>query len=372
MWLKLVNRRKSRYIFLIFLFAGCVEPYDFVIVDKEPRLVIEGTISDKSYNETLLYPSDGRRFSVKLTYTSNVSNERVQPVSDASVVLLDDLSTSIAYAEVQSGIYEIMDPDFKAVPERAYKLQVKLSNDEIYESSWERLPEYEPLPVGEIGFSETEKVTYQYVEKEKKVKTIKGIDVFVQVPTRNQGQTTYYRWDYSTHWIFIAPLPPVFSPVKKCWVAGTHYLSDFRLLADHVGGYKANLFFMPTEGNERILEDFTVLVRQKVLSEDYFNFLREMQEQDQNFLHSDRPPYNLKTNFTAVSGGRDPIGYFAVTGEEATRWYFNVDDLSYAVPNNLRQGCQGPPPFVPPPGCNSCIEYQFGLATTVEPDWWRD
>lgn len=372
MWVKLVNRRISRYIFLIFIFAGCVEPYDFVIEDKEPRLVIEGTISDKSFNETLLYPSDGRRFSVKLTYTSNVSNERVQPVSYASVILLDDVGTTIAYNEVQNGIYEIMDPDFKAVPGRAYKLRVNLPNDEIYESSWERLPEYVSLPVGEIGFDETEKVTYQYVEKEKKVRTIKGIDVFVHVPTRDPDQTIYYRWDFSTHWIFIAPLPPVFSPVKKCWVAGTRYLSDYRLLADHVGGYKANLFFMPTEGNERIFEDFTVLVHQKVLSEDYFNFLKEMQEQDQDALRSDKPPYNLKTNITAVNGGRAPIGYFAVIGEEARRWYFNVNDLSYLVPNKLRQSCQGPPPFVPPPGCENCIEYQSGLATNVEPDWWRD
>lgn len=360
------------FIVLLFFLPRCVEPYEFVIKDKEPRLVVEGTISDKSYNETILYPSDGRRFTVRLTYTSNVSNERVQPVTQATVTLFDDLGGQTTYTESANGYYEITDPNFKAVAGLAYKLRVSLSTDEVYESSWERLPAQETEPVGQIGFNETEKQTYRYVSKQKEIQTTKGIDVFVHVPVNNEQLTAYYQWDFTAHWIFIAPLPPVFSPVKKCWVTSKHYLSDYRLQEDHTGGYNANLFFLPTVGNERIFDDFTVLVRQKVLSEDYYNFLREMQEKYQNAILSDKPPFNLKSNMVALNGGRTPIGYFAVTGEQAKRWYFNPDDLSYPIPTNLREACQGTGPFVPPPGCESCIEYQTGEATNVKPDWWRD
>jgi hypothetical protein len=56
-------------------FAGCVEPYEFVVHDDEQALV-EAFISDKSFSETLLYASDGRYFTVKLTNTGDVTNTR--------------------------------------------------------------------------------------------------------------------------------------------------------------------------------------------------------------------------------------------------------------------------------------------------------
>ena len=50
--------------------------YEFLIENEQPSLVVEGYISDKSYNETLQYPGDGRCFSVKISYTSDVINRR--------------------------------------------------------------------------------------------------------------------------------------------------------------------------------------------------------------------------------------------------------------------------------------------------------
>ena len=42
-----------------------MEPYEFVIANNEPSLVIEAFVSDKSFKETVDYPSDGRYFAVK-------------------------------------------------------------------------------------------------------------------------------------------------------------------------------------------------------------------------------------------------------------------------------------------------------------------
>ena len=84
---------------LVVCAVGCVEPYEFVIENNEPALVIEAFLSDKSFNETLDYPSDGRYFSVKLTTTTDVTNVRPLPVKSAQVQLVNDRGEVWQYTE---------------------------------------------------------------------------------------------------------------------------------------------------------------------------------------------------------------------------------------------------------------------------------
>src|SRR5687767_14574748 len=88
-----------RYFIFFLLVSSCVEPYSFVIDDELPTVVIEGFISDKSFRETLLYPSDGRYFSVKLTYTTDVTNVRPEPIHRATVLIVSDLGNEWHYSE---------------------------------------------------------------------------------------------------------------------------------------------------------------------------------------------------------------------------------------------------------------------------------
>ena len=55
--------------------------------DNDPALVVEAVISDKSFNETLLYPSDGRHFTVKSESYRRCNQHRPQMVSGAAVHL---------------------------------------------------------------------------------------------------------------------------------------------------------------------------------------------------------------------------------------------------------------------------------------------
>ncbi|MCK5470457.1 MAG: hypothetical protein KAI99_18170, partial [Cyclobacteriaceae bacterium] len=73
--------RSFAVIILLLLTADCVEPYNFRIENNQPTLVIEAHISNVSFLETKDYPSDGRYFSVKLSYTSDVINIRNEPAT---------------------------------------------------------------------------------------------------------------------------------------------------------------------------------------------------------------------------------------------------------------------------------------------------
>ena len=83
---------KYIYILLLFIsFTSCVERYEFVVINNTEGIVIESFISNKSFNNTLEYPSDGRYFSVKISKTSDVKNVKVEKLSGAKVSLIDEL-----------------------------------------------------------------------------------------------------------------------------------------------------------------------------------------------------------------------------------------------------------------------------------------
>jgi hypothetical protein len=171
-------------------------------------------------------------------------------------------------------------------------------------------------------------------------------------------------------WIYVAALISTNDPVYRCWATDAYYLNSYGLQTDYAGGYKKDLFFFPTIRNERIFEKFSVLITQHALTESYYNFWKEMKDQNEGSSLIDTPPFNLRTNFSSTGGTR-VSGYFGVTAEQAKRWYFNKDDLSYYMENTLKADClvvYGPGP--PAPECLDCREYSFGKATTVRPSWW--
>lgn len=368
-----MKRLKNLLCFLLLIVCGCVEPYEFRIDNETPTLVVEGYISDVSYEKFIEYPADGRYFTVKLRLTSDVINVADEFVTGASVKIINDLGHEWAYIESYSslGSYILDDKNFKAEIGRLYKLQMTLSEGKIYESAWEGLTNVNLPPIGNVGFEEIEKQVFVVEAGEEVVTSIKGINVFVELPPYENEQPVYYKWDFDPTWIYIAPLARFMTPDKECWATNERYLQHYALQADYVGGYRKNLFFMETVRNERIFDRFSVLVKQFAMSEDFYYFWKEMQEQTQQKGLFDKPPYNLKTNIKSLTREEKVSGYFGVVSEQVTRWYFDKDDLSYIVQNTMKADCEvvyGPGP--PAPTCLSCLDYHNGKATNVMPAWW--
>jgi hypothetical protein len=87
-------RQFKIYCFITIFFIGCIEPYEFTVKNNNPTLVVEGFISNVSFNESLNFPSDGRYFTVYLRYTSDVINKKDEVVKNAVVYLLNDWGKS--------------------------------------------------------------------------------------------------------------------------------------------------------------------------------------------------------------------------------------------------------------------------------------
>lgn len=369
----------KRILYLIILFFlvnnGCVEPYEFLVENNQPSLVVEGYISNVSYNDYSKYPADARYFTVELRLTGDVINIKDEVVSGALIKVVNDLGEEWVYHEstIDPGTYFLDNQDFEAVAGRSYKLNIQLSEGKSYESEWEHLEIFDETPMGEIGFEEVEKQVWVVEANENVVTTIQGIDVYVDLPKNEAGFPAFYKWDFTPTWIYIAPLAAVWQPDKLCWATNKNYLPDYALQIDNAGGYKKKLFFMQSIRNERLFERFSVLVRQYRMSEDLYYFWEEMQEQTQRQGLFDKPPYNLKSNIKPLTGDEKVSGYFGVVEEKVKRWYFSINDLSYIVQNTMKADCEvvyGPGPKAPT--CLSCLDYHNGRATNVKPDWWEE
>jgi hypothetical protein len=368
-----VSKKIFQILFIVSLVvAGCIEPYSFDIENSDPPLVIESYISNVSYNESLEYPSDGRFFVTKLRYGQNLMSKG-QNVTDAQVKLLSDNNESWIYSSVRPGEYWLLDNHFKATTDRRYKLQVTLQGGDLYESDWAELNE----SVGEmsdISFIETERIEVKFnKEAEKELVNVRGIELTVDLPINTSETEKYYMWQYEPTWIFIAGRLSSNNPYYRCWVRGKSYLSQYTIHEDNIGGYNRSLIFIDVETNERVFYDLSVLVKQYIISEDYYNFLNELDDQGQTSKVFATPPYNLKTNYHN-SNNKPVFGYFSVRYEEARRMYFSVMDLSYHVNNNaLVEVCRSAiPPYAPDDPCDNCLYYNFGGDPgLIKPYWWH-
>lgn len=366
--------RTSLYFIFFIVVLSCIEPYEFVIENNTPTLVVEGYITDRSFIETLSYPSEGRYFKIKLSATTEVDNVKANPVTGALVKLVNESGEEWVYEALsfEPGTYQLTDNDFKALAGVKYKLHIAIA-EEVYESQWEILPDAEAPVMGEIDFEEGNRQTYIMEAGEWALTSVRVITANVSVRPNTTGKPIYYRWHFTPLWIYKAPLSPsVISPGHICWATDPNYLNYYALQQDNSGGYKKDLFTIPTIRNERIFEDFSVLITQHVLTENNYFFYKEMRDQNEGGVLVDVPPFNLKSNIHSVNGDKQVSGYFGLVREQATRWYFNKDQLSYNVKNTLKGDClvvYGP--GGPAPECLDCREYSFGTVTDIKPQWWR-
>jgi len=65
-----------------------------------------------------------------------------------------------------------------------------------------------------------------------------------------------------------------------------------------------------------------------------------MYNQNEGSVLLDQPPFNIRTNIQSLSGEKKAVGFFGVVKEQATRWHFNKDQLSYRVEDAFKKACK--------------------------------
>lgn len=117
---------------LLLIVASCIDRVELPIRAEEPRLVVEGQITNEA-----------PPYTVRLSYTVQYDAEgkKISPlIGNAQVSLGDDRGRTTRLSLFGDGTYRTTDTTFRGQIGRAYSLTVVLSNGKRYVSRAERMP----------------------------------------------------------------------------------------------------------------------------------------------------------------------------------------------------------------------------------------
>jgi hypothetical protein len=117
-----MKRFKIIIVFLVFIISSCEEVIEVELDKSEPRLVIEASI-------IWVKGTNGANQEIKLSETTSFYNRERSPVTDADIVVSDELNNTFMFTHTDDGIYK--NENFQPVLGREYFIEL-IYNDEIY------------------------------------------------------------------------------------------------------------------------------------------------------------------------------------------------------------------------------------------------
>jgi Domain of unknown function (DUF4249) len=126
-------------LLIICCVAACIDKVSLPIRAEEPRLVIEGQITN-----------DAPPYAVRLTYTSpfglsDAERPATLVASNAQVSIADDRGRTARFVATGPGIYQTNDPMFRGTVGRSYSLTVVLADGKRYVTKPEQMPAVPPI-----------------------------------------------------------------------------------------------------------------------------------------------------------------------------------------------------------------------------------
>lgn len=144
------------YSLLLIAFSACIDQVELPIRAEEPRLVVEGQITNEA-----------PPYKLRLTYTGKYGgptgqNPDNQYVKEARVTLADDQGRSTQFIALGLGMYQTIDTTFRGQVGRTYSLSVVLTDGKRYVSKPERMPAVPVIDSISTNVVETQNLAKQY------------------------------------------------------------------------------------------------------------------------------------------------------------------------------------------------------------------
>jgi hypothetical protein len=316
-------------VFFALMLYTCIKPYTPNLSGYTSLLVVDGLITNSDISNT-----------VRLSRTFQQQNSSPSMVSDATVYITDDTENSFNLANKGNGIYKTDSLEFKGIPGRTYVLHVQTSDGEEYES--------DPcvmLPVPEI-----DSIYFQKYQQLFSNGTQTEAGIMIYLDSQEGPGNQYYRWSYDETWKFKVPYPkefdyikisglpdnPVFRPVKDKKEFGwkSNRSGEILIRSNNVGLsekiLKQPVSFIPTTQTDRLLIQYSILVKQYSVSKreyDFWNNLKQVNEAGGDIFATQ--PYSVISNIhSVINSNKRVLGYFQVSAVSEKRKYILYRDVA--------------------------------------------
>jgi hypothetical protein len=314
---------------IVFIVCTCIDPYTPKLKGYDSLLTVDALITDA--NTSCI---------VKLTRTMQNQNEIPPAVSDAIVYLTDDAGNTSTLINAGRGIYKTESIEFSGIVGRTYVLHISADDGREYES--DPCLMYPVPEIDSVYFEKDQQITNNGT------KSLDGISIYLDSKVGDNNQ--YYRWAYDETWKFRVPYPkkfdyvkgadpdvPGFVPVNDvkefCWNSD---LSNEILIRSIINGQaekikKQFIFFIPTEKSNRLLYQYSVLVKQYSISKNEYDFwdnLKQVNETGNDIFA--RQPYSVLSNLHSTTNPKERVlGFFQVSAVSQKRKNIVYDDVGY-------------------------------------------
>jgi hypothetical protein len=304
----------SAMIITIVTIYGCISEIEYSADDPPNSINISGLITNELEDQEVEIKKV-----VSLEQGATVVGD---PISDATVTIIDSKNNKYALPYTSKGIYTTK---LKFVVGEKYKLVVNHQN-KVYESKFEELQK--PVPIDSINltyFEESAVAQNGTVVKNKKL----GVNLFTKLHDGNKPVYTYYRvggqFEFKEDEIRIAPF------LRTCFIS-TQF--DFgNLLALNGADYPNNVIkdkrLLATNYDYRFAFNFGFRIDQFVVNEStyrYWNNLSQIVKPDRSIF--DPPPGFVKSNIICTTNPSEEVyGSFTVASKSSVWKFTNSNRL---------------------------------------------
>jgi hypothetical protein len=311
-------------IIAVFTLYTCIDPFNPKISGSDSLLVVDGLVTDANTS-----------YSVRLSRTIQKQDSNPVMVSNAELFISDDTGNKSYLLNLGNGIYRTDSLELKGEPGRTYVLHIKTGDGEEYESDPCLMPE--GTGIDTIYFEKDKELVNNGTE------SLDGIRIFVD--SQGEGTENYYRWDYEETWKFRVPNPKIYDynlgdsvielhhPVNEfCWKYGKsdEILINSSVPAKGNGLKKIPLLFIAPGLSDRLLIQYSILVRQQSISKKEFEFWNNIEQV--NAAGDDifgRQPFTVDGNLHNINNpGEKVLGYFQVASVSEKRRDIPFSEIS--------------------------------------------
>lgn len=332
-----------KFVLLSMIIAvSCSEPVDLKVGLTDPKVVIDGYISDQ-----LKVQKIALSFSSTFYHTGN-SIFLPLPIRFALVNVTDDLNNEYSFTHTEDGIY--LSEPFRAEDERSYKLTVNVDG-EIFESTFDALPENTNQEATvDIEFTSRNMINDNGITVEEE-----GVQAFARMQkTTNED---HFLWAVNHH--FAAQTAAALCYAKDLDLNDVIIVKDTEANGDEGTTYNVNLSFNVPSYKTNI--DFAIDATLLTVNEQAFDYWQNIKEQiDRTGGLFDVNSNTIRGNVRNVSGNTEPLGYFGVYREVNSYYFYNQTDLP--IDQNV---------FACPGQCINCESIAADYASDEKPSWWR-
>jgi hypothetical protein len=306
-------------------------------------------------------------------------------VSDAVVSIMDEVGNKTSLTPSGNGIYKTDSLTFRGEVGKTYRLNIKTSDGNEYESdscTMMPVPEIDSIYYGrEVQLSGNQSIARP------------GLSVYLE--TKPGIDDKYFlRWEFEETWKFGIPLPTLYNYIseKNILQISPAYVKQYCYKSARSGGIitgailtgqsnlkKQPVQFISTELSDRLTIRYSILIKQYSVSQkeyDYWNDLRQVNETNGDIFGPQ--PFSVVSNIKNVNDPTEQVlGYFQVSAMEQKRKFIDYNETLPLDLPNYNYGCQriskGPVDysfgFSPPPTFDDVYEMFMskGIYTFIEP-----